>query len=531
MPLLPVKSTKGTRRAAQSVAHQITTLVAPTSGLNLKDPFLTLAPQDALVLNNFIARPQGCETRAGYRKHVTGLGGAIATLMPYMALDPLENKLFAAVGDKIYDVTNSAEDPDPVVADSNSTDGVWNYIMFSGATENYLCCVSPSGGYWTYDETNGWVDRTANLTGFTGNPGDIAAWKNRLFITASGTNKVYYLDVNAIQGPAHELDFGPLMKHGGSVQAINNWTLNAGIDIDDYFVVFGSQGDVLVYQGTDPDDVTTFAIKGVWFAGRPPVGSRFYHEYGGELFVLTELGLLPQSKMVNGMVADSYNVMSARIQPALSAQFSTLVNTPFWEVGLADVNDLLVVKAPKSTTVYSQWVMNISTGAWSTFTGMPINTWTTYDSVMYFGDEDGNVYTGLVGDRDGVEIDGTGGQNVRAVLQGGFNTFGSSANLKLFDMARPIFIASAPPGVAVQINIDYMQNNIYSYPNFTDIDEALWDEADWGAAEWVSATDTYAAWAGIQGMGYYGSIRMAVEGKAGTSYISANIMYKPGGVM
>lgn len=531
MPLIPVKPNRSPRKAAQSAAHQVTTLVAPTNGLNLKDPFLTLAPQDALTLNNFIARPQGCETRAGYRKHVSGLGGAVVTLMEFQSLDPTQSKLFACVGNKFFDVTNSAESPTPMVDDNGSVDGDWNYIMFSGATENYLCCVNPSGGYWTYDETNGWVDRTANLTGFTGNPGDIAAWKNRLFITANGTNKVYYLGVAAIQGTASELDFGPLMKHGGSVQAINNWTLNAGLDIDDYFVVFGSMGDVLVYQGTDPDDVATFAIKGVWYAGRPPVGSRFYHEYGGELFVLTELGLLPLSKMVNGMVADSYSVMSARIQPALSAQFTTLLNTPYWEVGLADGNDLLVVKAPRSTTIYSQWVMNIATGAWSTFTGMPINTWTSYNSVMYFGDEEGNIYTGLVGDRDGVDIDGTGGENVRCTLQGGFNTFGSSANLKLFDLVRPIFISSAPPGVAVQINIDYLQNNIYSYPSFNDIDEALWDSAIWSQSSWVSGTDTYAAWAGVQGLGYYGSLKMAVEGKAGTSYISANVMYKPGGVM
>ena len=505
--------------------------MAPTSGLNLKDPFLTLKPQDALTLNNFIARPQGCETRAGYKKHVTGLNGAVTTLMGYDALDPTESKLFAAVGNKFYDVTDATDTPVVAVNDNGSTDADWNFIMYSGATENYLCCVNPSGGYWTYDATNGWVERTANLTGFTGNPGDIAAWKNRLFITANGTNTVYFLDVNAIEGPCSAFDFGPLMKHGGSVQAINNWTLNAGLDIDDYFVVFGSMGDVLVYQGTDPSDIATFAIKGVWYAGRPPVGSRFYHEYGGELFVLTELGLLPLSKMVNGMVADSYNVMSARIQPALSAQFSALIETPFWEVGLADVNDLLVVKAPRSTTVYSQWVMNIATGAWSTFSGMPINTWTSYKSVMYFGTEDGDVCIGLIGDKDGVELDGTGGQNVRATLQGGFNTFGSSANLKLFDMVRPIFIASAPPGVAVQINIDYLQNNIYSYPNFVDVDEALWDEAVWSEASWVSATDTYAAWAGVQGLGYYGSLKMAVEGKAGTSYISANVMYKPGGVM
>ena len=337
--------------------------MAPTNGLNLRDPYLLLKPEDALTLNNFIARPQGCETRAGYWKHATGLGGSVNTLMGYAAQDPDDNKLFAAVGEDIFDVTNTVENPSPMQSSTGSDDGYWSSIMFSGPTLNYLCCTSPSGGYWTYDSTNGWHNRTPHVNSFSGNFGPIAAWKNRLFMIADGTAKCYYLDVNAIQGPAHELDLGPLMKHGGYLAGVVNWTMNAGIDIDDYLVFFGSQGDVIVYSGTDPDSPNTFALKGIWYMARPPLGDRFFHEYGGELFVLSEIGLIPLTKMVNGEVANTYNIISARIQPQLSPQLTIYLETICWEIGLSDNNDLLIIKPPAMSGVYQQWVMNIQTGA------------------------------------------------------------------------------------------------------------------------------------------------------------------------
>ena len=530
MPLIPLKPYKTPRRVAQAANHQAAALLAPSNGLNFRDPFLTLGPKDAVVCNNFIAKPVGCELRQGYQKHVTGLGGVVNSFLPYLAQSPDDNKIFAAVAGNIFDVTTSGEDIEPDV-ETTATDGYWSSIMFSGPTQNFLCCTSPSGGYYTYDSSSGWVDRTADLTGFTGVPGCIASWKNRLFIVAAGTAKVYYLPVNSIQGAASELDFGPLLKHGGHVSGIVNWTLNAGLTIDNYFVVFGSQGDVLVYQGTDPDDVSTFAIKGIWYTGRPPVGDRFFHEYGGELFVLTELGLLPLSKMVNGEVADSYNVMSARIQPVLSPLLSQLINDDHWEVMLVDNNDLLIISPPPVNEIYTTYVMFIQTGAWSTFSGMPIRSMTNYLGQMYFGTDDGDVCLGLLGNRDGVNVDGTGGDEIVGQLQGGFNDFGSAANLKMFNMARPILIGQAQPSVQAQMNIEYKFNPVYSTLTYSDDGSALWDDALWNEAAWAGELNTYAAWVGLQGMGYYGSLRIAVKGRPGTTYVSSTVMYQTGGVM
>jgi phospholipase C len=235
--------------------------------------------------------------------------------------------------------------------------------------------------------------------------------------------------------------------------------------------------------------------------------------------------------MVNGEVANTYNIISARIQPVLSPQLTAYIDTPGWEVGLSDDNDLLIVKPPLIGDVYQQWVMNIQTGAWSTFTSMPMNVWTTYNGQMWFGTADGNVCLGLDSDLDGVGLDGTGGEEILATLQGGFSDFGTPANLKTFSLVRPIFLAQVNPSVSVQINIDYAPNPIYSSSVFTPSEAAVWDSAHWDNAVWSAGEDSFAAWSGVQGLGYYGSLKMAVVGKAYTKYISSTIIYQTGGVM
>lgn len=531
MPLVPLAQWKTPRKAAAARNHQVQAILAPSKGLNYRDPFVMLDPQEAVVLNNFIAKPTGVELRGGYKKHCEGMESAVNTVMAYNAQDPTQSKLFAAVLDKFYDVTDISSSPPVAVIDTNSSDGYWSNIHFNAPTRNFLCATSPSGGYWTYDSVAGWTDRTAAVTGMTAPFGCVTAWKNRLWFVGEGTGKVFYLPVNSIQGAATEFDLSPLLKHGGSVVAAVNWTMNAGYDIDDYLVFFGSQGDVVVFQGIDPSSASTFALKGVWYMGRPPKGNRFFTSYGGEIFVLTELGVVPLTKMVNGQVANAYSVMSSKIQPMLSPLFSRTVNTPLWEVSLLENQDLLLIKPPKELSTYTQYVMYIQTGAWSTFTDMPINSSCTFNGQMYFGDENGNVHIGLEAKRDGVAADGTGGFDVVGQAQGGFNAYGAAANLKLFSMARPMLLGSTPPSVQVQMNVEYNFSQATGTPNYVENITGNWDEGKWDEAQWAGSMNTYASWAGLQNMGYYGSLRVAVRGDPGTVYVSSNVMYQIGGVM
>ena len=79
---------------------------------------------------------------------------------------------------------------------------------------------------------------------------------------------------------------------GGYLVAAGTWTIDAGYGVDDNLVFITSNGEVIVYSGTDPSDITKFALVGVWRIGKP-VGKRCLMKYGGDMIILTYNGLYP----------------------------------------------------------------------------------------------------------------------------------------------------------------------------------------------------------------------------------------------
>ena len=96
---------------------------------------------------------------------------------------------------------------------------------------------------------------------------NVNLFKNRLYFTEKDTLKVWYLPVNSISGAASALDFGGIARSGGYLQGMATWTIDAGQGADDYAVFITNMGEVIVYNGTDPDNANTWALKGVWQLG------------------------------------------------------------------------------------------------------------------------------------------------------------------------------------------------------------------------------------------------------------------------
>ena len=112
-----------------------------------------------------------------------------------------------------------------------------------------------------------------------------------------------------------------------------------------------------------------------------------------------------------------------------------------------------------------------------------------------------------------------------------FNPYDTPAQLKKFHMVRPIFLAPTAPSVLLQLNTQYALGNVSGAPAFTSTKEGTWDVTNWNESYFAGAINTYQAWVGVVGLGYYGSIRMKVRGLAGTVFTSAHVMYELGGVM
>lgn len=506
----------------------------PVGGLNFRAPAIGLDPKEALVLDNFLPRGNFIELRPGYKVQCQNIPGEIKSLGAYVGPTEADNRVFAfTTGGGIYDVTFASDAPE-LVQETAQEDGVWEIVNKPGIDMNYLVMVSPSGGYWTYDSVDGFVEREMTIDGvvtdvrFAG----IFHWKDRLWVIEEGSTRAYYLGVGAIFGEVFEYDFYSVMKRGGTLQYGTNWTFNAGQDIGDYLVLVTSQGEVIVYSGYNPDSPDTFSLTGVWFVGEVPAGRRSYTEFGGELFILSTLGVVPVSKLVNGQVANAFMTSSVNIQPTLSAHFNRDRTRFGWELEIMFGEQYLLVKTPKdSFGRYSFYTMNLNTGAWATMSKVPMNCVAQLNTAFYFGTVDGQLCLGFTGDNDGMDADGNEGASVIGRYQSGFQDFGAPARLKTYQLARPVFVAEATPSVAMSVSTKYEDGIPDVEAQFNGRNGAFWDSDLWDACTWSGGASTYGAWLGLQGMSYFGALAMRLTGPAKTQYITTTVTLRQGGVM
>ena len=508
-------------------------LQPPVQGLNFRTPAIKLGPQEALILDNILPQPSNGELRAGYEEYVINIPGAVMTLAPFVGNLFDDNKVFAFDNQgNVYDTTYPTDAP-VAIATTGQINGIWDYTNSQGPVENYLIMVSPAGGYWTYSKSGGFVERTITGDGAGKRFISVFNWKERVWLIEENSTKAYYLDPGAIEGEAKMFNFGPVMNQGGWLSYGTNWTFNAGYDIDDYLVLVTTGGEVIVYKGSDPTDIATFSLQGVWYIGRTCAGNKGYTTFGGEVFVLSALGVVPVSKLVNGGVANDYAVSSAKIQPELTKVFTTYANEFGWELETFYNRNFLMVKTPvKTSGKYSYWVMNVQTGAWGTISGMPMNCSSQVIDDIYFGTTDGRVCKAFVGDTDGAYYDGQPGRPIVGRYLGGFDDYGIATNLKTWQLARPIFLADDTPAVGAAILTEYEGLMPAIDSSVTgDGSGGRFNVDAWNQCVWSGGTNTYSGWVGLQGLGYYGAMAITFTGPAGTQYISTNVTLTQGGVM
>jgi hypothetical protein len=497
--------------------------------------------KDAVRLNNFIVKPFGVELRHGYQIHQNTFEARINTIIPYQARNPVDNRMFGITYEGIYDITSrqdNAVKPTPevtfVVKTVDVTD-IWSWIPFSNLGENFVCAVSDLNGYYTYDATNEWVLQNANVTGPAGfDPLDldyITSWKRRLWFVPANSTKAYYLPVNEIVGVVKEFDFGPYMRQGGEIKQIVSWTRDGGDGIDDFLIVLGSQGDVIVYQGTDPENSDTFAMVGIWDLGSLPAGRRLAIKSGGDLKVLCEIGLIDLSVLFSGAVnLASKDSLGYPVQTALAGAVNHTLNSEQWEVHYYPQEELFLVKEPNTSllTDPQMWAAGVHSRGWGNLNDLPQQTLGVFENDLYGSDTLGNVYQLLIGNVDNLDFAGVAVE-ITGRLQTGFSNFGVPS-LKKFHLIQPTFQASVAPAVQIRMYTEFNFSVIPGAPGFAQpTDGAQWDVDDWDASLWAGQEGTFQAWAGVDGIGFFGSLAMNVRGIGGTIFTHWSLGFEEGG--
>jgi len=515
----------------------------PTGGLNFQTSTMMMGPDDCYVLENLVPRGNGLEVRKGWRYWVpqaNKFAGEVRTIMSFMAQDSVDSKIFAGVGEgggKIYDITNVGAVPTLAYTPIGPglTPGEYYWTNFVNAFQSVLCVVAAGSGYFTYDKANGWREIVVG-SGSDGLSvkfpvGDISTtrdlafcwfWKNRLWFIKTRTATCYYLPVGQVTGQLSAFDFGPQLVRGGALSFGCNWTYDSGQGIDDSLVLVSNNGDVLLYKGTDPALATTFALAGVWFVGRVPAGRRGYCQYGGDVLMTTEYGIVKLSDLISGKLhtSDIVGSIANKINPLLSRAISDTMGQTYWFLIPYPADELLLVGSPfrsPGAGILQQYLMNSMNNSWASAAGLDPLCAGRHQGNMIAGKSDGSVVQLFFGSKDGDTPGGIGaGNDITGRMVGAFGDYGCPNNNKRMLRTKIYGLADGLPALVARFMPEYKFNEILNVYSAIPIANPSWDLGIWDNATWSSGSVTFRRWFGTSAFGKKLALQLSIIGAGST---------------
>lgn len=513
---------------------QIATVPAPIGGLNAFDSLAAMPPTDAVVMNNFFPQPYGCLLRKGYLEHCTGFTAPVESLSPWNG-DAGQFKLFAWAGSSMYDATARGPVGAPVV--TGLSNDYWQAVNFPNIAGVHLVAVNGADDPIVYEGTafnrltlgDGVVPYTIKGE----DPKKFVAvtmHQRRLWFVEKDSTKGWYLPTEQLYGEVKSFDFGPLFRRGGYLQLLATWTADDGGGARDHLAAISSRGDVAVYEGIDVSDPTAWKLTGVYFAGAPPLGRRFVTKVAGDLYLLTQIGVVSLTTMVQSTQVNvsTDNAESRKVQFLLSELLSNFGTNGGWELQFYPPINMLMINYKDYSLTAGQVIENQITKAWATFQGIQSNCWTQFNEVPFFGG-DTAVYQAWTGAADGVKLDGSGGMTITGQVQQAYSYLGAPAAQKQVGMYRPNFMVDVPVNFASEIQYDFAFDELTDPTPRADRRTAVWNQAIWGTSYWSGGTRTQRDWIQAIGLGVAASLRLAVAAKTSVLWVSTDYTYKSGG--
>lgn len=485
---------------------------APIGGLNARDALAAMPPNDAVTLDNFFPTTTTVNLRNGYTAWATGLPANVESLMPYQSATA--GKLFAASGTAFYDVTSQGAVGAAVV--SGLTNARWQHVNVGTPGGQFMMAVNGADKLRGYTGSVWWADGdgTHDITGVDSSTCiHINLYKNRVFLVQKNSFTVWYLPLNSIAGAAASIDMSPLFKLGGYLMAMMTWTVDNANGVNEYALFISSEGEVVVYLGSDPSVANNWTIQGTFRIGRP-VGRRCFVKVGADIILICADGFFPLSK---ALLTDR-----SQLQDAISNKIINLVNNDVqsygnnfgWQPILYPIGNKLIINVPqRENKIQYQYVMNTITGAWCRFTGWNANCWATLGDSLYFGGNLGyGANTGYVAKADtGYSDNGT---FINGEVKTAFQYFGAPGMLKRFTMVRPTFYTAGTIQAALSMDVDFQDIRPTASPSFSGTGGTQWNTGTWNTFPWGDVQSVKRSWQGVTGIGTAGALHMLVKNNA-----------------
>lgn len=499
---------------------------APTGGWNVRDPISNMPSSNAVELLNFFPDTAAVDLRKGAQNHVTGFAERVKSLFSYSPLLAANKQLFAATDDGIYDATTAGAVGSAEVA---ITEGYCQAVNFTTAAASYLVVVNGTDDALIYDGST-WTSVTgASTPAITGIDTDlfihVNVFKRRLWFVEKESLSAWFLPIDSGGGAAKEFTFGQYCPRGGHLVALATWTFDGGVGLDDYLVAITSEGELLIFQGTDPTDANAFGLTGVYFIGAP-LGARCFHKLGGDLLYLCESGLFPLSKALQSADSSNTSAISNIIQTAFTEAAIAYGENSGWEVLVYPAASAVIVNIPSFVGSRSdQYVMNLNNGAWCHFTNWNAACFTVHDGALYFGGED-KVAQAWTGTSDF-------GSNIVGLCYQAFQYLGNSPLNKHVKLVNPILHYTANFDFRIGVNVDYELLQGFTEIQIGGIDGSRWDTAEWDTAVWAAEATTEDNWrTTFNPIGKTHSITLLASSNVSElRWTATNLLYEIGGVI
>lgn len=470
-------------------------VAAPIGGLNTRDSQDIMAPEDAIVLDNWWPDVGKVRVRKGYVGHATGVGaGDVETIAEYN--DGATQVMLSCGGGSIYDATTAGA---ATSKKSGFTNDRWAWLNFNGS----MGLVNGADAPQTFDGTTV-SNMTVSGSGLT--PADLIggfAHQSRTYWWTDDSQDFWYSATNALGGALTKFQLSRVGQFGGKLVCCGSWDVSGGSDTwggggigNDLSVFVMSSGEVIVYEGDDPG--SNWNLVQVYRIGEP-IGRDAVVKVGADLIIATRDGYVSMSDVArNGRVTPS-GMITDKIAPSVRDDAGSFSANAGWQLIHFPAANMLLGNVPASTTAFRQWCMNTKTGAWCQFQDINARCWGRYGGDLYFGDGAGNVRKFWSGTDDN-------GAAISADAETAYSYFGDRGTVKRCAGLRPVLkgAGSFTGGIVAQWDfqtqpVSDSEISISPSVNWED-DTEVWGT---GSGVWEEGSAEPATfWAAADGVGY-----------------------------
>lgn len=482
----------------------------------------------AATLDNMFPTATGVRLLRGSELYATlGAGEKpVTSLFSYVA--GTVEQMFASNEDTIYDITTVSEPANSLIGTENDdilgtenddmigwgstedldvltgqTGGNWVVIQFATAGGIFLRGVNGEDTPFVYDGTTFALTPaltfaapdaalTPDILSFTW------AYKQRLFFVQKDSLDVWYLPVDQVAGEMVKLPLGGIFTLGGSILFGASWSLDAGAQggLSEQCIIVTTEGEVAVFQGSNPSDAASWDKVGVYRIGRP-LGNKAWIRDGGDLIIATSIGYVRLSEAIRReLAALGPTAVSYPIEVAWNGAVE--MRSGAWHCEVWPTKQMAIVALPTTgEQPPAMFIANIRTGAWCRRLNWDGTCVLVFKERLFFGSAAGKVVEANVSGLDQ-------GETYTGVCVPLFEDLGTPASLKITELARAVGLSPVPVNVSVAMQTDFFVS-LPPAPDALPVPVGnQWGNAIWGTSVWGGLPEMRPRqdWVAVAGEGY-----------------------------